>query len=324
MTTYHPPTTAEKLRALPYAFAASATNSVFAQLVFFGPAFVLFLDELGISRTEIGFLLSLVPFTGLIALFIAPMVARFGYKRTFLVFWGTRKFFTSFLLLVPFVVLNFGLQAAIILITFIMIGFSLSRAVAETGYYPWVREFVPDSVRGKFAATNSSLSNLTGIVATAVATFVIGLSDDINRFLVLFALGIVFGIIGVMMYSRVPGGAAVSGDDESNNVSYRDLLKTVKDSNLRFYLAGILLFTLGSGPLYSFLPLYMEQEIGLSESSILGLQISILVGWTDFFSTFGLVGGSLWKQAGDVIGCDTHRCVAYRLDTDAHALPIPA
>lgn len=294
MTTYQPPTTAEKLRALPWSLGANAANAVFVQLVFFGPAFVLFLDELSISRTEIGFLLSLVPFTGLVALFIAPTVARFGYKRTFLIFWGSRKVVAGFLLFVPFVTMTFGLQAAIILITLIMVGFSLCRSIAETGYYPWLQEYVPDSVRGKFSATNTALSNLVGIIATAVATFVIGLSDDINRFMILFALGVSFGLISVLMYSRIPGGASVEADDNASKMSYRDMLTTTKDINLRYFLVGILFFTFGTGPIYSFLPLFMRQEVGLTESHILSLQISILVG--------GLISSQLLGWSADRYG----------------------
>lgn len=294
MTTYHPPTTAEKLRALPWSLGANAGNAVFAQLVFFGPAYVLFLDQLSISRSEIGFLLSLIPFTGLVALFIAPRVARFGYKRTFITFWGSRKVVAAFLLIVPFVSLNFGKEGAILLITLIMIGFSLCRSIAETGYYPWVREFVPDSVRGKYSATNSAISNLVSIVATAFATMIIGLSLDINRFLILFAIGICAGFFAVLMYTRIPGGAAITDEESRVTLTIQDIRKTLQDKNLRFYLGGLMLFTFGTGPLYSFLPLFMRQEVGLGESQILSLQISILVG--------GLISSQLLGWSADRYG----------------------
>ena len=74
------PTTVEKLQGLRWANASNAALSVFVQLTFFGSVFVLFLNQLGLSKSQIGFVLSLMPFTGLIALFIAPAVARFGYK----------------------------------------------------------------------------------------------------------------------------------------------------------------------------------------------------------------------------------------------------
>ena len=46
------PTDAEKRRRLPWSLAHGAANSVFSQLTFFGPIFVLFLDELGLSKTR--------------------------------------------------------------------------------------------------------------------------------------------------------------------------------------------------------------------------------------------------------------------------------
>jgi hypothetical protein len=64
------PTTAEKLRALPWSMIANVLNTVFAQFTFFGSTFVLMLSLLGMDKSQIGFLLSLMPFAGLVALFI--------------------------------------------------------------------------------------------------------------------------------------------------------------------------------------------------------------------------------------------------------------
>ena len=294
MTTIQaPPTTVAKLRGLRWSIAANGMNSIFAQFTFFGPVFVLFLSELAISNTVIGFILSLVPFTGLIAIFIAQRVARFGYKRTFIVFWGARKGFAALLILVPLASVQFGELAAIVLVTLIMAGFSLCRSVAETGFYPWQQEFVPDSVRGKYSAENTIVSNIVSIGAVAVATFILGLSTDMNRFVLLFAVGSVAGFIAVWMYSKVPGGAP-DIQSHSTQSSFKNLLVAAKDHNLQLYLAGIFLFTLGTGPLYSFLPLFMQDPIGLSDSSILALQISVLIG--------GLISSQLLGWSADRYG----------------------
>ena len=55
------PTTVEKLRGLPWAMAGNAATITFAKLTFFGSVFVLFLNELDMSKTQTGFLLSLIP-----------------------------------------------------------------------------------------------------------------------------------------------------------------------------------------------------------------------------------------------------------------------
>ncbi len=109
------------------------------------------------DKTQIGFLLSLIPFAGLVALFISSWVARFGFKRTYVLFFGVRKVITIGLLLTPWVASRFGSQGLLIFITLIMGGFSLSRAIAETGFYPWVQEYIPNSVRGKYSATEQHL-----------------------------------------------------------------------------------------------------------------------------------------------------------------------
>src|SRR5215212_848852 len=107
------PTNVDKLRGLPWSIAGDTGNTIFAQLIFFGSVFILFLDKLGLNKTEIGSLLSLIPFCGLVALFIAPAAARFGYKRTFVTFFGIRKIVTAFLLLTPWMTAAFGAQVAL-------------------------------------------------------------------------------------------------------------------------------------------------------------------------------------------------------------------
>jgi HEAT repeat protein/MFS family permease len=271
------PTTTDKLRGLPWSIAANALNTVFVQFTYFGPVFVLFLNEMNISKSQIGFLLSLFPFMGLVALFIAPMVARFGYKRTYLTFWGLRKVVTLFMLLVPLVVARFGPQAAVVFITVIVAGFGLCRAIAETGYYPWVQEFVPASIRGKFSATNNVFSSLVGVVAVAVASFVLGQSASLDRFMLLFGIGTVVGLSAVWMVSHVPGGAPLRGVD-APRPRYRDMLQVIRDRNLQLYLLGIALITFGTGPLFSFVPIFMKDQIGLSESNVVLLQTAALIG----------------------------------------------
>ena len=91
----------EKIRRLPWLYIHNSANSAFSVLTWFGPVFVLFLSEIGLPKTRIGILLSFLPFSGVIALFIAPMVARTGVRRVFLICWASRKFVTAFLLFTP-------------------------------------------------------------------------------------------------------------------------------------------------------------------------------------------------------------------------------
>jgi MFS family permease len=287
------PTNAEKIRRLPWSIAFNAANSVFVQLTFFGSVFVLFLSELGLSKTQIGSLLSLFPFSGLIALFIAPAVARFGYKRAFLASWGARKTVAVFLLLTPWVLSHWDLQAALIYVVGVVTVFALCRAVSMTALYPWIQEYVPDTVRGKYSATNNIFSSLFAFLAVTGAGYVLGPSPDLDRFTVLFAVGVLFGFISLWMASFIPGGAPVE-ETAAERARRGGMLAATRDRSFVLYLVGAGLMTLASGPLVSFLPLFMGEQVGLSSGNVVLLQTGALLGT--------LLSSYLWGWAADRYG----------------------
>ncbi len=270
-------TNVEKLRRLHWNTTLNATNSVFAQLTYFGPAFVLFLNELNLSNTQIGFILSLLPFTAIVAPLIAPSVARFGYKRTFVTFFGIRKIATAGLLLVPWVLARYGHETMVIYVTFVVGGFALCRAISETGMYPWAQEYIPNTIRGRYAAISDIAVRLTAILSIGVASYILGLSAGLDRFMLLFAIALVFGAAAVWAATHIPGGAPQRKND-SEKVSYREMLHVLRDRNFLLYMAGLGALTIGTVPMGSFLPLFMEQQVGLSESRVVLLQIGTLVG----------------------------------------------
>jgi Na+/melibiose symporter-like transporter len=314
------PTTVEKMRGLPWGIAFDTTNSVYCQLTVLGSLFVLYLNELGLNKTQIGALLSLFPFTALLALVIAPAVARWGYKRTFLTFYGGRKAINAFLLLVPWVLVTFGHEAVVTYVIVVVAVFAVSRAIAMTVITPWQQEYIPNSVRGKYAATSSIFSGLANFLAITVAGYVIGDAPDLNRFTILMAVGLVFGAVAVWSVSHVPGGAPVkpAGKKTRRKNAFAavrdwiadlgqrpikrsvkktqrgDMLAALRDRSFVLYILGIGLFTLATGPLGSFLPLFMREEVGLSSGNVVLLQTGGLLG--------GLLSSYLWGWAADRYG----------------------
>lgn len=285
------PTTVEKMQGLPWSIGGDAANTIFVQFTFFGSVFILFLNALGLNKGQIGFLLSLIPFAGLIALFIAPWVARFGYKKTFLTFWGIRKFVTAFLIFTPWVYTNYGEQTAVVFVGVIVALFALCRAAAETGKYPWAQEYIPNHVRGKFTALDNLFTTLVGITAVATAGFVIERNTTLSGFTLLIGVGVIFGALSVWAYSHIPGGAAIP---ELEKTKKRDLRDAVKDRSFRNYLLGIALMTVATVPMTSFLPLFMVEEVGLPNSQVIILQNGTLIG--------GLVSVYIWGWAADRYG----------------------
>lgn len=285
------PTTIQKMRGLRWSIAGDSANTIFVEFTFFGSVFILFLDALGLSKGQIGLVLSFFPFAGLVAPLIAPWVARFGYKRTFVTFWGVRKFFTALLLLTPVVLALFTEQTAVLFVALIVALFALCRAIAETGKYPWSQEYVPNQVRGKYSALSNVCTTLVGIGAVAAAGYVIEYNIDLSGFMWLIGVGVLSGLLGVWAYSHIPGGAPLVYAQQSNR---RNLREAIADRNFRNYLLGIALMTLATVPMTSFLPLYMREEVGLRDGQVILLQNGLLIG--------GLLFVFIWGWAADRYG----------------------
>ncbi|MBK8987219.1 MAG: MFS transporter [Chloroflexi bacterium] len=291
MTTPAEPTTLEKMRGLRWSIFGDSANSIFVQFTYFGSVFILFLDALGLGKGEIGVLLSFFPFAGLIALVVAPAVARFGYKRTFLTFWSLRTVITAFLLLTPGVLATFGEAVTVVYVGLIVAGFALCRAIGETGKYPWTQEYVPNHVRGKFSALDNLFTTIVGILAVVTAGLVIERSADLTGFMLLMGAGVLAAFLSVWAYSFIPGGAPIRGAGQQ---SHRDLRDAITDRSFRNYLLAIALMTLATTPMTSFLPLFMREQVGLTDGQVILLQNGTLLGT--------LVSVYAWGWAADRYG----------------------
>jgi MFS family permease len=286
-------TTVEKISKLSWSISSNALTNAFLQLTAMGSVFILFLNTLGLSKNEIGFLLSLLPFMGLISIFIGPVISRYGYKRTLILFSGIRIFTAALLLLTPWVVKSYGLSTTLLFISVAVTLFALARAMVITAYYPWVQEYVPNSIQGKYSANNNLFITLAGFMAVTVGSFVIDLAPGLTGFMFLIILGIVIGTLALWFLTHIPGGAPVD-DHRPVAALLGDLAGALRDRDMRFFLAGVGLITLATVPLTTFVPLFLQEQIGLSSGNVILVQNGVLFG--------GLLSTYLWGWSADRYG----------------------
>lgn len=287
------PTNTQKLKGIPWSLGFNVLNTFFVQFTFFGSVFVLFLDELGLGKTEIGFLLALLPLFDLISLLIAGRVNRVGYKRSFITFWGLRTIVTALLLLVPLVQARYANEGVLVWTAIIIIGFAICRSVAVTALMPWQQEFIPATMWGKYSALNNNFTSLAGLAAVTIAGVVVGGSSGQERFMLLFGLALAFGFASVWSAGFIPGGApAAPSNEPQEQRSGRS--QALRDRRFVYYLIGAALVSLATVPLGAFVPLFMQDDVGLSSGSIVLLTNGFMVG--------GLVSGYLWGWAADRYG----------------------
>ena len=279
------PTKSEKIRRLPWAVCSDTLSGVYATLVL-GSVFILYLDEMGLAKTQIGVLQSLLHLVGPFGLFLAPFAARFGYKRTFLLFYGSRKLVIGLLIAAPWMSVHYGVDGVFWLVFGTMSIYSVCRVIGEIAIYPWRHEFVPDAVRGKLGAITTILNTLMALGSVTFASYIIRQSEDLGRFQMLIAIGIVFGIASVLTKAPLPGGAP-SPRQTSDSPHRRLMLETLKDKNFLRYLWGLSLISLGSGGWGVFVPLYLKDTVGLSAGDVVFLQTGSMLGALAFSYLLG-------------------------------------
>jgi Na+/melibiose symporter-like transporter len=283
----------QRARQLPWLIAGDVLTSVFCSLTVFGSVFILFLSELGLDKTRIGLLLSVIPFCGLVSPLVASQVARFGFKRTFVLFWGARKVIVGFLLLTPAVLAAFGTQGAFAWVGGIIVIFALCRAIAETGVFPWMQEVVPNSIRGKFAAVDGVLGTLATMAAVAVASYLIGRGSGLGGFLLLIAGGGGTGLIAVGGYSRVARGAPLRRTQHEGTHA-DEMAASLRDRNFLLYMAILSLVTLAWTAFTSFMPLFMREQVGLKDGTVVLVSLGSAMG--------SLLSFYLWGWTSDRYG----------------------
>ena len=258
-----------------------------------GSVFVLFLDELGLPKERIGLLSGLIFLPGPIALFIAPYLARLGFKRSLILFYGGRKFVAAALLLTPAVFSTWGPAASFFFASGVMLAYGVLRVIAETAFYPWLQEYVPNSVRGQYMATCSIVGPLVGMLAVAWSGHVMDAGSGFGRYQLVMGVGCILGFIGVLLKLPIPGGApeAVRTDQRTH---FRQMKAAVDDRAFRRFLLGLGILGLATGGWSTFVPLYLKETIGLDAGDVVGLHKWTLTGT--------LLSSYVWGFAADTKG----------------------
>ena len=265
------------LRALPWQWASTGLNTVFGTWVLGASVFLLFLSELGLPKAQIGVVLSVFPFCGLLALWFAPLASRIGRKRVFLACYGTRKAVIAGLLLLPLIVSRRGAGAGLAWLLTTIAVFAVLRAFAETAYYPWSQEVIPNRVRGMSGAVTTLVSTAAGCVALLIAGRVITGGTGTGRFLLLIGAGCVVGLLSVALMAPVPGGKPDRAATEAG-AHAAAMRRALKDRNFVFYLAGLGCVTVGTLLVVSFLPLYVRERLGVPAGAVVTLDAAVMLG----------------------------------------------
>lgn len=272
----------EQYRSLKWFYLLAGANTAFAQCTFGGGMFPLYLKELGLSPERIGVVVGTIPFMQVLGLVATPLVERLGYRRSYLFFYGSRKFTIMALIAAPWVLSSFGTGGVVVFVTACVLLFGVQRALGETAFYPWLKDVVPEEVRGRATGTANFFGTLAAGVGLALAGLLIGHGDRMGLghfggFQVGYGLFACIGLVGIAASMQMAGGGKVR-HDTSHPPFARRLVASFRDRKFLAFLVGAGVLQGSLGVFAAFMSLYCRQELGLASGRIVHLNIATMGG----------------------------------------------
>ena len=258
-----------------------------------GPATILFARKIEMPESLVGAMLSFMPFSTLLLLFTVPMIMRVGPKRVMMNAWLWRNIVACIIFLMPLALATGQKWLAWMVLLLAVLGFCIMRALGAGGWLPWLHEIVPENKRSIYFSTEAAITQIINVVVLFTQAWLLAVANpDINRFLMIFALGIIMGFVSLLWMRRIPGGEGMTHVDAGGGIS---ALRRVTDDRTFMLFMTITIFSISGltwfGASYV---MYLRDVLGVSDSRIIslsalgGLGILLTVGsWARFTDQSG-------------------------------------
>ncbi len=233
-----------------------------------GAVLVLFARHIGMPASGVGVLISFMPLSTVLVLLTFPLVTHMGPKRLMIMAWTLRNFMACAVFVMPWAMVQWGPQAAWYVLSAATLGFCLMRALGSGAWFPWLHELLRDEQRSTFFSAEAALAQFVNVLITLALALVLRGEPGVERYLVIYGIGVVAGIISVSWMRRVPGGLPMP-DRNAMHGSMGAYRRVLADKEyMRFLLVVALCFSAVSW-LGASVVLYMRDVLGLSSLTIM-------------------------------------------------------
>ena len=269
---------------------------------FIGGAFLIgFALTLGAGDLEVGLLASLPLLANLIQIAGSYIVARAGSrKRVCVTYLFLHRLMWAFVAALPLFVFRGRLEDFRVWIFMALLTVaSVCASITGIAWTSWVADLVPKGFRGRFFSRRNMVAQMVGMVmAVAGGRFIdawTGRHESPQMqgygFMILFAIGVVFGVAGVVLLRRIsePQMAVESGDSFLSQ-----LRMPFEDTAFRMFMLFSVAWGFSTGIVGPFFSVYMINTLMIPFSVI--TLFGVVAGITT------IVGTKLWGGMLDRIG----------------------
>gem|GEM_PF-1079745 len=256
------------LRPYRPALVFSFTNA-FTWMIVLGTPMVLLGEMLGASAFAIGLAYSAMFLALPVQILATSTIPRFGYKLQMSACWAGRSLAVIALFVISYLARRSGIQAwmtpAFVVCAWY---FCILLAAGNSATAPWMYEFIPSAVRGRYFATDQTISSLSGIMVLLTVCVLFVVVDPLIAFMLCFVISFVGSVSSTVALFFWPSCKAPP------RTSLRAVLGKVpalctRASPYRHYLALGTLWWLLISPIIPFSAYYLKTEVGLGQSIII-------------------------------------------------------
>ncbi len=181
----------------------SFTNAM-TWMIALGTPMVLLAGELGATTFEVGLAYSCVFFLLPVQILATVGLPRFGYKKQVIFGWAGRGFFLLIPLWLAWISPETPERWMVYLLVGSVIGFTFFRCLGSCGVMPWIYSLVPEDIRGRYFATDQSLTGVSGVITLLLCAGLFAILPIYDAFLWQYLFAIVGAALSVALLTKVP------------------------------------------------------------------------------------------------------------------------
>lgn len=252
-----------------------------------GAVLVAFAVLLGASNLVIGLLAAVGPLTQLLQIPAVYLVDRTRLRKVLVVLSSLlSRLCWLVVAVIPWLVSEE--QRVAVLLVCLLTYFGLGT-VSGCAFNSWMRDFLPERILGSFSGKRMALATMTG----AVLTIVVGLgitsskawfANPFSVYAILFALGAVWGLVGVYFLARVPEPRMAPS---SSSGLLATLQEPLRENNFRQLLIFLGTWSFAINIAAPFFTVYMLTRLEMPLAIVLALSVLSQVVNVVFFRVWG-------------------------------------
>jgi len=156
------------------------------------------------------------------------------------------------------------------LLLFLLFAYNASRGISLCGFLPWVTQWIPEEVRGRYVSRDQMSSALATLGTMILAAFYLRRPEAKYAYGLLFFASFVTVIISLWFLRRIPDVPVPPSSENPERVPYREMLFHPPFFKLLVYNAVFLVAQAGSGVFW--IPM-LRDSFAATDSLILGMMV---------------------------------------------------